>query len=266
MNGGDPEVLATAAGNGGEIAVAEDGVFWTNSKYDREMDLGMWSLTHVPRNGTASVLWTSTTPLAVVGKSVTVSDESVFWLEQYSPTVLLKMPTTGGEPERLAESDDLRDLVSDNDAIYWSDGAAILMRPHDGGSIVTLNPEASANFLTVSGGALFWLSFNEDYMMVNSMPTSGGETVELARQDTPIPNGGTGRVCVAALAVDGETVYWSRSEDGRSGSGSIHQVSRTGGPATQTVDRLDMGPCSLAIANDSLYWADWDGLKMIPRE
>jgi hypothetical protein len=98
------------------------------------------------------------------------------------------------------------------------------------------------------------------------MPTAGGEPVELARQKTPIPSGGVGNVCVAMLATDGESVYWSRSEDGRSGTGSIHRVSQTGGPSEQLIEQLNMGPCSLAVGSNNVYWADWDGLKSMAKE
>ncbi|HVZ35112.1 MAG TPA: hypothetical protein VG963_21950, partial [Polyangiaceae bacterium] len=207
-DGGSPEVVAYVEGGAGQLRVAGSTLFWAASGAE---------LFALPLDGPAQ-------PLRLVDDLAaplawTASEDRVYYMAQPPGDAsggaddfctrgyqLKTVPSTGGQPELLAEHQGALDqLAVDATGVYWPE--ILRCVPPEGKiakytfatasvstfAVATGNPHS----LRAAGGRVLWL----DEGGLWSSPASAGDPVLLAHPPT-----------IRALATDGTDAYWAASD------------------------------------------------------
>jgi hypothetical protein len=136
--------------------------------------------------------------LAVTSSEVVWSNQGIGEVVgQMTGSAILKVPIGGGVPETLAQPDVApSSLAVDSGYLYWpmfnlsaehyagvgTLPDAIMKTPLAGGATMTLASTAGPQFVTVSGGVVYWTA--ETGIM--SVPTTGGSPVVFVNGDPPL--------------------------------------------------------------------------------
>lgn len=139
-----------------------------------------------------------------------------------------------------------RDLLIDDQYLYWTNGSAAIRRaPLAGGAAETLTIGHSLGSVIAAGEYVYFSDYvtADDTGTVSRIPRAGGEVAVLATGVVP-----------GSLALDGERLYWA--DQGHTvGEGSIHSMALDGSDPELLADGLN-GPFGMTLGGGYLYFAN----------
>ena len=133
--------------------------------------------------------------------------------------------------------------------LYWMDMGELGMVPRTGGasSVLANTPSplfALGGYVTANDTEVYWANGNFPNGAVNSVPTQGGASTQIAATDEPI-----------GIAVDAHNIYWSTFGSSNNPVGTIVRRPLAGGATITLASGLStVGP--IAIDADDVYWTD----------
>ncbi|MET0414129.1 MAG: hypothetical protein ABW217_22660 [Polyangiaceae bacterium] len=139
-----------------------------------------------------------------------------------------------------------RDLLVDDQYLYWTNGSAAIRRaPLAGGAAETLTIAHSLGSVLVAGEYLYFSDYlaADDTGTVSRVLRTGGEPTVLATGVVP-----------AGLALDGERAYWA--DQGHAvGDGRIYSMALDGSDSVLLAEGLN-APFGLTVGAGFLYFAN----------
>jgi hypothetical protein len=139
-----------------------------------------------------------------------------------------------------------RDLLTDDQYIYWTNGSAAIRRaPLAGGSAATLTIGHSLGSIVVAGEYVYFSDYltADDTGTISRVPRAGGEATALATGVVP-----------GSIAIDGERIYWA-DQGHVVGEGSIHSMALDGSDPKLLAEGLN-APFGLTLGGGYLYFAN----------
>ena len=176
--------------------------------------------------------------------AVAVDATSVYWVNEYSGTVM-KATLGGGELTTLATGGDrYSGLALDATNVYWSDGAesgSVKTVPKAGGATTTLATQQNGPFyIALDSTDVYWTTSAGG--TVAKVPLGGGSVTTLATGQS-FPNG---------IAVDSTSVYWTD----QSGGNEVMKVPLGGGTPTTLTSQGSGLFEDITVDATSIYWTD----------
>jgi phosphodiesterase/alkaline phosphatase D-like protein len=213
-------VLATDSSTVTRLAVDGANVYWTD--FGGGGTLANGSVRSVPRSGGAvTVLATG----SIEPMGIAADGRNVYWTEFNNPGRLQSVPAGGGASVILANGTNSAGVASDGTQVYWTqntsvDGGQVNALPTSGGITAPLATGLAYPWdLAIDGVNVYWIgTFSGGN--VQQVAAGGGSPVLLA----------AGLSWPVAVATDGAFVYWVERGDG--------------GPASGTLKRVPVSPCS----------------------
>jgi hypothetical protein len=163
--------------------------------------------------------------------------------------LVMKMPTSGGNPTTLATQGEPVSLAIDATSAYWMDYTerTVVKVPLAGGVPVTLDTTPISPFdysLTVDNSNVYWSAAGG----LLSEPIQGGGVTTLVGAQYDI----------AGVAVDSVNVYWTKwGTCDSSNDGTVMMMPLVGGPAV-TLASNQLCPWQIATDGTRVYWATAD--------
>lgn len=256
-----PDTFARDAHVSGEIVATGGSVYWV----DRGSDV-VDSIHSMPvAGGSAATIYAAPSGASPAIEDLASDATNLYWLEvsfaagKYHSQVK-SMPVQGGPASVLADADTALFLVAVNGAyVYFSEVDSLERVPIAGGSIETVTSTwaiASWAMAASSAGAC-WAAPGAP-TTVSCEPAGASAPVTVA----------TGQANVQAIALAGDTVYWSTVDDPtRPAHASVLSAPIAGGAAHPlTSDVTDV--VALAADGDAVYFIDQSAsaasLGMVP--
>ena len=207
----------------GSIAVDANSVYWSDHTD------GLSSIRRVPIGG-----GTPTSVFSGPVKQIAADRANLYWV---GPDAVMKLPSAGGSPVRLAAARSGIRIAVDGSDVFWSDADGVHKVEQGGAATTLFAGTVYQTALAASGGSVFFLKqaacppCGFDIVKVSSQ---GGSPVTLFTE--------TGPGYPDALGVDGWSVYW-----GNENRGTVSKVSVAGGPATTLFARDRRGGVQYTI-------------------
>lgn len=207
------------------------------------------------RSDSTSTVAILTGPKAGIARAA-LDAAHLYFATGYGTPVIVSFPLPCGKPVVLAQlsSPLVAGLAYSDGELYWLDGEALRALSLDTRKIRTVatrrgDPAAATNpVLAVQAGVAYWADTDGT---VSKVSTRGGPVTELASGYDP----------PGAIAVEGDTVYWSAvaapvgTGMGLSSLGKVLKIPTTGGDVT-TLAIAEENPDSMAVTATAVYWGD----------
>jgi hypothetical protein len=172
---------------------------------------------------------------------VTVDDESVYWVNNYS--AVQKVSKAGGAPTTIATGRAIYRLFVDKDYLYFSALGEIRRVNKNGGDPITIATVPSMGYqgypsLAMDETNIYFMDAIDDYRYkVVKVSKSGGAPVTLASRKIYLPTG---------LVSDGANLYWTDLA-----SSTVKRVNVNGGPTV--IFGTCNNPAGIAADADRVY-------------
>jgi hypothetical protein len=144
-------------------------------------------------------------------------------------------------------------IVVDDRAVYFTtDGTTLSGRPSINGSLAKVALDGGDTLLlTVDaiGSGYRTLASDGESLFFS---TADGRILKISRDGGPVTELVSGRLGIAALAVDKDSVYFTVASDS---DGEVARVPTSGG-ATENLATGQRGPSAVAFDDANIYWAN----------
>lgn len=252
--GGQPRVLVARKDKTSieDFALGGNSIYWITSEAGLSKTVYEVMSQSVDGSGTPVQLYQGSGRAS----GITVIGDKLYWYQSGTePSKVYAMPTSGGEPELLAEG--LGDVLSTlivADGIYWADGASlgddrIVKTPWGVGKepVVIEYDLTYPRGLVADDTHLYW-SCASMVCILRKKPLNGGKTQALSKY-----NNGNG-----AIAIDTEFVYFGKKDVSTPNGEVLARVPKNGGDTVNIARVKFMGysRCPVAVDAERLYWFD----------